>query len=126
MLKFDRRGSTITIGLQPMGNSIPASCLMKYVAAVDAKIAGHGMRNEYLRGPNNFRSAGRTGPLIENRNDSLHKQVLRQKGCECHNTLYLNLSTETVKYVYYFVNHDLQLTGNDDNSLLIVKLVEYS
>ena len=105
VLKFDRRGSTITIGLQQMGNSIPASCLMKYVAAVDAKVAGHGMRNEFMRGGNNFQRGGRIGPTAEMRNDSLHKQVLRQKGCECHNTLYLNLSTETVKYVYYFVNH---------------------
>ena len=103
MLKFDRRGSTITIGMQPMGNPMThrdfATCLMKYVAAVDAKIAGHGMRNEFMRGANNFRSGGRVGPLTEMRNDSLHKQVLRQKGCECHNTLYLNLSTETIKYV---------------------------
>merc|ERR1719414_123670 len=42
VLKFTQTGNTIKIGYQTLGNSIPSSCLLKYVAAVDAKLSGHG------------------------------------------------------------------------------------
>merc|ERR1719412_1697209 len=39
VLKFEQFGNTIKIGYQTLGNSIPSVCLMKYVAAVDAKLS---------------------------------------------------------------------------------------
>merc|ERR1712241_965443 len=45
VLKFEQIGNTIKIGYQNLGNSIPSSCLLKYVAAVDAKLSAQGSSN---------------------------------------------------------------------------------
>ena len=92
-------GNTIKIGYQTLGNSIPSSCLLKYVAAVDAKLAGQGS-SSLLRGGSSGSLHGSHGQSVlaprPSHDDAVNK-ILRQKGCECHNTPYLNLTTTTAK-----------------------------
>ena len=98
-MKFEQFGNTIKIGYQTLGNSIPSVCLMKYVAAVDAKLSvaqtslhGIGGRSGSLHG-----SMGSSSSSRPNREDDAIKQILKQKGCECHNTIYLNLTSTSAK-----------------------------
>ena len=73
---------------------------MKYVAAVDAKLSltqpshGKGGRGGSLHG-----SMGSSISSRPNREDDAIKQILKQKGCECHNTIYLNLTSTSAKWV---------------------------
>ena len=100
-MKFEQFGNTIKIGYQTLGNSIPSVCLMKYVAAVDAKLSVaqtspvlHGMGG---RGGSLHGSMGSSISSRPNREDDAIKQILKQKGCECHNTIYLNLTSTSAK-----------------------------
>lgn len=101
-MKFTQTGNTIKIGYQTLGNSIPSSCLLKYVAAVDAKLSGHGSHGSLQRSGSVGRmweghgSSGSITP-VQSREDDAAKKILKQKGCECHNTVYLNLATTTAK-----------------------------
>ena len=105
VLKFDKIGNTIKIGYQTLGNSIPSSCLLKYVAAVDARLSGQG-GSHGGHGGSRTNLGGLTG-LNPRRNDfsitpvvdDAAVKILKQKGCECHDTSYLNLTTSTAKYV---------------------------
>jgi len=93
VLKFDKIGNTIKIGYQTLGNSIPSSCLLKYVDAVDARLSGQG----------GLSSRGSLGQINPRQNefsitpvaDEAAIKILKQKGCECHDTSYLNLTTST-------------------------------
>jgi len=100
VLKFEQIGNTIKIGYQTLGNSIPSSCLLKYVAAVDAKLSGQGssslMRSGSVGLPNPHRDHVAILPIQSRESDAAMK-ILKQKGCECHNTIYLNLTTTTAK-----------------------------
>ena len=92
MLKFEKRGNSITIGYQTLGNSIPSACLLKYVAAVDEKLEHFST----LRGGRTHGSHIRHTTPRPSQDDSV-KRILKQKGCECHNTIYLNFTSTTAR-----------------------------
>ena len=98
-MKFTQTGNTIKIGYQTLGNSIPSSCLLRYVTAVDAKLAGHGSLQRSGSLGRMWEGQGSSGSItpMQSREDDAAKKILKQKGCECHNTVYLNLATTTAK-----------------------------
>ena len=74
---------------------------MKYVSAVDARLSGQG--GSSTRG--SLSSRGSLGQINPRQNefsitpvaDEAAIKILKQKGCECHDTSYLNLTTSTAK-----------------------------
>ena len=72
---------------------------MKYVSAVDARLSGQG----------GLSSRGSLGQINPRQNefsitpvaDEAAIKILKQKGCECHDTSYLSLTTSNAKYVIF-------------------------